>query len=124
MKIILTHEESEKYFHNALCNGYDYITSYGIDVDYDDAAYKAARAKLDSPCFEDVLLQLLKDGGSLTITDSEGGVDTVIITINDVHERVQNTPFNHLTDMINENDDADTADVILQTVIYNEVIFG
>ena len=37
MKIILTHEESEKYFHNALCNGLDYLTSYGIDVDFDDA---------------------------------------------------------------------------------------
>lgn len=124
MKITLTHEESEKYFHTALCNGYDYITGYGIDVDYDSFAYKAARAKLDSPCFEDVLLQLLKDGGSLTVTDNEGGMDAVTITINDVHERVQNTPFNHLTDMINENDDANTADVILQTVIYNEVIFG
>ena len=124
MKIILTHEESEKYFHNALCNGYDYLTSYGIDVDYDAAAYKAARVKLDSPCFEDVLLQLLKDGGTLRITDNECGMDEVSITINDVHERVQNAPLNHLTDMINENDDADTADVILQTVIYNEVIFG
>jgi len=124
MKIVLTHEESEIYFHNALCNGLDYISGYGIDVNYDDAAYKAARAKLDSPCFEDVLLQLLKDGGTLTIVDNEGGMDEVEITINDVHERVQNTPFGHLLNMIEEDDDAETADVILQTVFYNEVVFG
>ena len=128
MKIVLTHEESEIYFHNALCNGLDYISGYGIDVNYDATAYKVARAKLDSPCFgpcfEDILLQLLKDGGTLTIVDNEGGMDEVEITINDVYERVQNTPFNHLTDMIKEEDDAETADVILQTVFYNEVVFG
>lgn len=124
MKIILTHEESEKYFHNALCNGLGYLGQYGIELDFDDAAYKAARAKLDSPCFEDVLMQMLRDGYELTFTDTECGMDAVIIDINDVHERVQNTPFNHLSDMINENDDADTADAILQTVIYNEVVFG
>ena len=124
MKIVLTHEESEIYFHNALCNGLDYVSGYGIDVNYDAAAYKAARAKLDSPCFEDVLLQLLKDGGTLTIVDNEGGMDEVEITINDVHERVQNTPFGHLLNMIEEDDDAETADVILQTVFYNEVVFG
>ena len=124
MKIVLTHEESEIYFHNALCNGLDYISGYGIDVNYDATAYKVARAKLDSPCFEDVLLQLLKDGGTLTIVDNEGGMDEVEITINDVHERVQNTPFGHLLNMIEEDDDAETADVILQTVFYNEVVFG
>ena len=124
MKIVLTHEESEKYFHNALCNGLDYVSGYGIDVNYDDTAYKAARVKLDSPCFEDVLLQLLKDGSILTIVDNEGGMDEVVITINDVYERVQNTPLDHLLNMINEEDDAETADVILQTVFYNEVVFG
>ena len=30
----------------------------------------------------------------------------------------------HLMDAINENDDACTADVILQTVIYEDIIFG
>ena len=124
MKIVLTHEESEKYFHNALCNGLDYVSGYGIDVNYDAAAYKAARAKLDSPCFEDILLQLLKDGSTLTIVDNEGGMDEVVITINDVYKRVQNTPLDHLLNMINEEDDAETADVILQTVFYNEVVFG
>ena len=42
----------------------------------------------------------------------------------DVHERVQNTDTRHLLDAINEKDDADTADVILQSVFYGEVIFG
>ena len=51
-------------------------------------------------------------------------MDEVEITINDVYERVQNTPFGHLLNMIEEDDDAETADVILQTVFYNEVVFG
>ena len=48
----------------------------------------------------------------------------MFITINDVHAKVQTTDSRHLLDMINEQDDAITADVILQTVIYGEVIFG
>jgi len=124
MKITLTHEESEKYFHTALCNSLDYLGSYGIELEYDNDAYKVSKAKLDSPCFEDVLLQLLKDGGTLKFIDNESGMDEVEITIDDVYERVQNTPLSHLVDMINEHDDAETGDVVLQTVIYNEVVFG
>jgi hypothetical protein len=41
-----------------------------------------------------------------------------------LHNKVQETPIEHLMDAINENDDAYTADVILQTVFYGEVIFG
>ena len=125
MKITLTPEESETYFHNALCNGLLYIQYYGIDIEYELSDYGQARIKLESPCYEDILMQILKDGGTLTMVDLEGDGDmTRSINLQDVHERVQNTPTDHLMDMIEENDDAVTADVIIQTVFYNEIIFG
>lgn len=34
------------------------------------------------------------------------------------------TPIDHLMDAINQEDDAITADVILQTVFYEDIIFG
>lgn len=125
MEIKLTNEESLEMFYTALCNGLGYVEGYGLELDYDGEDYKSAREKLESPCYEDVLIQILKDGNKLTLIDKENDGDiTSSITIEDVYDRVSKTPFRFLSDMINENDDAETADVIIQTVFYEEIIFG
>jgi hypothetical protein len=125
MKITLSTQESEEYFYNALCNGLGYMGGYGLSVDFSTNEYKAAKEKLTNPCYEDVLMQMLRDGGTLTLVDEEcDGEYTRTIALKEVHERVQNTDIRHLMDMIKENDDAITADVIIQTVFFNEVIFG
>ena len=133
MTISLTPQEAESHFYNALCNGLGYIGDYGLELTYDDADYEAAKqnilknrtaADISTVCYEDVLLQILRDGKTLTLIDNEGGEDDAIITLKDVHERVEKTPLRHLMDAINENDDAITADVILQTVFLNDVVYG
>jgi hypothetical protein len=124
MTIQLTQQESEMHFHNALCNGLGYISDYGLELKYDKADYADARAKLTNPCFEDVLMQILKDGNSLTLVDTECGEDDATITLKEVHERVSKTPLDHLMNAVNENDDAETADVILQTVFLKEIVYG
>lgn len=132
MKIVLGQQESEEMFHTALCNGLGYVTSsYGLSLDFSDEEYSEAKSHLekDNPgiaiCFEDVLLEMLRLGHSLTLVDEEGdGDNTSTITINDVHERVEQAPPSRILQMINEEDDADTADVIIQQVFFNEVIFG
>ena len=125
MKITLTPEESEEYFYNALCNGLDYFQGYGFDLDFNEDQYYKAREKLKSPCFEDVLMQLLRDGGQLIFKDVENEGDmTRIVTLKDIHERVQNAPIKTLIEMADQEDDADTADIILQTVLFNEILLG
>ena len=131
MKIILEPQESEKMFHNALCNGLSYISGYGLTLEVDEQDYKAARQKLKSEkpnetiCYEDVLLEVLRMGNTLSMLDEEGeGENDSTISLSDVHERVSQTPIRFLTDMIKENDDAETADVIIQTVFYQDIIFG
>ena len=125
MQIQLTPQESETMFHNALCNGLGYMNGYGLEFDYCDKQYSAAKTKLQSPCCEDVLMQILRDGGSLTFVDVEcDGEYTRSVSLADVHDRVQKTPLRFLTDMINEEDDAETADAVLQTVFFEEIIFG
>jgi hypothetical protein len=129
MKITLTPQESEEYFLNSLCNGLGYIESgYGLELTYDEYEFQQAKKTLndmnESSCYEDVLMQILKDGKRLSLVDLEGDEETHSITLHDVHERVKNTPIMHLMNMINEEDDAVTADVILQTVFLNEVIYG
>lgn len=128
MKIILTKEEAEKHFHNALCNGSN-IRYYGIHLDYSDKDYKAAKRSLVKKgegliTCEDVWMEILRIGGTLTLVDEENGVGNKSITLKDVHSRVAKTPIRHLMDAVNEEDDADTADCIIQTVFYKEVIFG
>jgi hypothetical protein len=124
MEIRFTQQEAQGIFLDALSNGLGYIGGYGLDLDYKKEDYKKAKDKLTSPCYEDVLLQILLDGNSLTIIDEEDEDNINTITIQDVYDRISSTPFDHLSDMINGNDDATTADVILQTIFFNEVIYG
>lgn len=131
MEIKLTPKESEEYFYNALCNGIGYVTSYGLEFDYEESDYKKAKEdwikshENESPCREDVWMQILKNGGKLTLIDIEcEGEYTKSINIKDIHERVQLTNARHLLAMAHENDDAITADCILQTCFYKEIIFG
>lgn len=127
MEIKLTPQESEAYFYNALCNavGTGYMNSYGLEMSFFNRDYLAAKEKLKDPCYEDILMQILRNGGKLTFVDNESEGDmTRSITLKDVHDRVQLTPASHLMDMANENDDVVTADVILQTVFFQEIVFG
>ena len=127
MKILLTTQESEQIFYNSLCNGH-HIAYYGLQLECDDKEYEKAKKRLvkkgESPCLEDVWMEILRGGGTLTLVDEENGLDASTITLQDVHDKVQMTEFRHLLDAINEEDDSDTADVILQSVFYGEVIFG
>ena len=129
MNINLTHEESEAHFYNAICNGLGELKYYDLDLDYDAKEYKAAKQQLNTKqpdtqaCWEDVLMEMLRSGNTLWIVD-ENDNERHPITLDLVHERVQQTPVNHLMNAINENDDATTADCIIQTVVYGEVIYG
>jgi hypothetical protein len=129
MKIRLEKSEAEQYFYNALCNALGELAYYGLVIEFDKKAYKEAKESLKNKeantCFEDVLMELLRMGGTITMIDEEGdGEMTKSITIQDVHEKVAKTPLNHLVNMIQENDDATTGDVILQTVFFDEIVFG
>jgi len=129
MNINLTHEESEAHFYNAICNGLGELKYYDLDLDYDAKEYKAAKQQFNNKqpdtqaCWEDVLMEMLRSGNTLWIVD-ENDDERHPITLDLVHERVQQTPVNHLMNAINENDDATTADCIIQTVVYGDVIYG
>lgn len=124
MEIKFTKEEAQGIFLDALCNGISYISGYGLDLDYKKEDYKQAKANCKGSSYEDVLLQILLDGNSLTIIDEEDEDNVNTITIQDVYDRISSVPIDHLSDMINGNDDATTADVILQTIFFNEIIYG
>lgn len=124
MEIKLTNKESEDIFYNSLCNGLNQMVYYELRLTYNGTDYEQARSKFsEQPCYEDVLMQILRDGNSLTMVDIEGE-ESYSINLQDVHERVQQAPFSVLLEVIDERDDADTADAILQQVFFGEVMFG
>jgi hypothetical protein len=125
MQIILTPQESEEFFYNALCNGLFEMNGYGLEFKYNKDHYAQAKSKLSSPCFEDVLMQILRDGNTFGFEDVEcDGEYSKQITLEDVHTKMSSVDPERLLEMKNETDDAGTADVILQTIMYGEVIFG
>jgi hypothetical protein len=129
MTINLTPQEAENHFYDAMCNGLGELSYYDLDLDFDKDQYNAAKNRLEKSkpneamCFEDVLMEMLRNGDKLWIVDMNDD-EHHPITLELIHERVQNTPIRHLMDAINENGDATTADCIIQTVVYGEVIYG
>jgi hypothetical protein len=127
MEIKLTPQESETYFYNALCNGVMQMGYYNLELAYEAVDYTSAKATLvkeaSDVCYEDVLMQILRDGKSLTMVDLEAE-ESYSINLQDVHERVQQTPVHNLLEMIEGRDDATTADCIIQQVFFSEIIFG
>ena len=125
MKIILTDQESENIFFDALCNGLSYVCGHGFEIEFDSKDYAKAKTTTSNGSFEEVLMAILKNGGSLTLADVvNDGAETATISLQDVHERVSDVDAAVLIEAINEEGDADTADAVLQTVFFKEIIFG
>lgn len=129
--VVLSKEKAEAMFLNALCNGLGCFCQYGFEVDYDEKMYKKAKESMEKNkveiCgYESVYMEMLRIGGKLLFNDLEcDGEYSRAITIDDVHNKVGLTPFSHLSDMINETDDATTGEVMIQAVLYDgETIFG
>lgn len=145
VKVTLSAEKSEELFHSALCNGIREFPHYGLQLDYKINAYNKAKKSLQEKinkgivpigvfvlgdekptiCREDIWVEILRNDGELKVIDNEnGGEYNRSIKLADVHKRVQRSPMRHLWDAITEEGDAVTADVILQQVFFDDVIFG
>lgn len=131
ISVVLAPKKAEEFFYNALCNGLPYFCQYGFLIDWDEKDYKKAKASWNKKhpnsqaCREDIWMEILRVGGKLIFEDQEGGDNTKSIVLSDVHTKVALTPIQHLSDMINETDDATTGDMIIQSVLFDgEIIFG
>lgn len=107
---------------NAISTGY--MSGYGLDLQYSEEEYKQSKKALKNPCWEDVLIQILKDGGSLIIVGEEGSEEPVSVTLNDVEKRTAEMPIRLLSTFLEEEDDANTADEYLQLLFFGEQIYG
>ena len=125
MIITLENHEKEEYFHNALCNEQGMLNSSGIEITYSKGDYMAAKTKLTKPCYEDILMQILKDGNKLQMIDLEDD-DNVLaeITLQDMYDNFQYVSQEVIISYVEESDDACTADALLQYVFLKELVYG
>lgn len=64
-----------------------------------------------------------KNSGTVTVTDDEGEEHTV--TLAEARANIQaKFTGRHLTDLLNEDDDGDTADVLLQIMVLGSHVYG
>lgn len=129
MIIKLSKKEKEQIFLDAMCNGLSSVNYWGFEMETDSIDYKLAKELLiksnSECCFEDVLLKMLKINKTINFIDVEGdGEYSKTLTIQMVYNNIEKTPIKNLLNIINETDDATDADVVLQTVLFEEVIFG
>lgn len=127
--ITLNKNQKEDIFHSALCNGLSEIIYHGIDLDYNKEEYLFAKKQLSNGdnfiCYEDVLLQMLKNGNALLINDFEGdGCYNTSLSIESMYDRIDRVPTTVLLQFLEGQDDAWSADAVLQVCFFNEIIFG
>ena len=100
----------------------------GYGIVFDCPEYEKFRKQLvdagKTPCIEDVWMAALDGGSILTFIDEEGdGDNTKSITKVDVLTKVCLMPFRNLVNLLEEVGDVEDADVLLQTVFFDKVIF-
>ncbi len=126
----LTNKDKEDIFLLALCDGWHTFEQSGVTIDFSEAKYKTTadiiKNKGISPCYEDVVMQMLIDGFSISCIDDddEESYLNTTITIQDVYDGIDLVPDNIIQDILDENYDANHADTVLQFVFFKTLIFG
>lgn len=120
--------------HHCLCNsGLTFFGGYGLSVDWPDGDYQVAAEKLQTAfdfgannvCHEDVLIQIIKDGNRIVIRDDEdNGAIVGNLSLVTIHGNWDAIRQSDLLELYHEQDDADTADCILQTLCFGSIVYG
>lgn len=133
MKLIATETEMLELAYDVLTTGLPHFAGYGLDLDYDNHEYsKAKQSLIDSGyiqpndiCIEDVQREMLRLGYGLKFTDTEHEDDEpVSLTLELIKKNWDTIPFSRIAAVLNENYDADDADVIAQYMLYGELVYG
>ncbi len=126
MKITATQEEKLNIVHTALCNGLGWMKGYDLEfhiIGDKEQARKNLKEKGVNICVEDLMIEVIKLGGNLQVKDYNDD-EIHHLNLESIKENFDKIEAKHILDMNNEHDDAITADCILQTLIYGDVIFG
>jgi hypothetical protein len=128
--IILTDEYKKEIIHNALCNGLGQLHCYGLELYWNDEDYTEAKKsyyqrtqKISGACYEDILMELLEMNKKVVFVDLE--TDEIHnFNLQTSLKNLDNLNKEWILQLIEGNDDSETADVVLQFCLFNEIVFG
>jgi hypothetical protein len=128
---VTTTEGKLEAVYTALCSGLPTLAMSGLELDYDASEYAAARKALtdaasgESPCIEDVQREMLRRGLDLIFIDNEeDGEEVGRLNLTVIEENWNKIDSRTLGDYLRFDDDADTADNLIQYLIFGELRYG
>lgn len=123
-------EVSTQRISDTLCNAFEGGSNYWYRIEKFTKPVNFNNTPADEQRFKH-LSYPLNEGGSLLISDAnEAGEEdkrTEILNLETIQKGVQlmaSLHPRHFSDMVNDNDDATTGDVLLQLCLFGEVIYG
>lgn len=124
MNIFFTRRDTLKIFHGALCDGLSALRYYDLELTFNDTQYQLSRRKLRKCCYEDVLIQMLKDGFPLRLKDMSEDTRARTLTFKLLIKRLPTVDLGTIAKAISGDGDSQSADIILQTCFFGKVIYG
>lgn len=128
LEVKVTQTIPEQRIKDVLINGYEHGIDYWINVDKEGYhQFKTNRVELGLKCsFEEVPFH---EGGKIYIQEDDRDQSWYTLDRESIEKGLQLMADSkgyrhHLQDIINENDDATTADVFYQFCTLGEVVYG
>ena len=130
VSIKLTEDFKKEILLNSLCNGLGQLQAYGLELIFNDEDYTEAKKSYykrnnqnSVACYEDILLEILTNGKHLSFLDNE--TDEIFhLSFELALSNLDKLEVERVIQLIDETDDGETADVVLQTCLFGEIIFG
>ena len=130
VSIQLTESFKKEILLNSLCNGLGQLQCYGLELSWDDSDYSEAKKsyyertkKISGACYEDILMEILTMGKHLSFLDHETD-EVFYLTMDLALQNLDKLEVERVIQLIDESDDGETADVVLQTCLFGEIVFG
>jgi hypothetical protein len=125
MKVTVTATQDEKLEVVSNCLANTYLFNGILRLKLSQKLYKKHSDALgDDSCHEDVLIAIIKAGETIKVFDTEGDEDVGELSLNKIEENWDKIRSEDILEVINENDDSDTADNILQCLTLGSIIYG
>jgi hypothetical protein len=121
-KIELTNITKEEVSY-ILSGFYNYSSYWCENLDWNSDEYNRIAESIpkDERTIEDILAQILEEGGWLKITDED---DTRVLYKKDIQNGIQLSLDNGLISTDPESWDANDHDIIIQYALFGEVVYG
>ena len=128
--VTATQEERLKVIHTAICNTWLFYNTLRFKRNqtlHNETRIElqnSGRFKEDVVCFEDILVKMVADGAVIHIIDTEDDDIVGELSLAKIEKNWDKIDSKDLIYIINENEDADTADNILQYITLGNIVYS